>query len=43
MEPERERLLASWRERGQALDWATDLLYHPPGSRFTRRYGLPRV
>jgi len=37
----RDELLAAWRERGRDLDRLSDLLYCPPGSRFTARYGLP--
>lgn len=37
----RDRLLAEWNQHGQDLDRLSDLLYCPPGSRFTTRYGLP--
>ena len=37
----RERLLAELRGYGRELERRVDLLYCPPGSRFTARYGLP--
>jgi hypothetical protein len=40
-ETARDQLLALWRERSQDLERQVDLLYCPPGSLFTTRYGLP--
>jgi hypothetical protein len=41
MEPERKQLLTLWSERSQDLERQVDLLYCPPGSHFTTRYGFP--